>query len=223
MAANRPGRGDAEPIYHIPEKNRILLDYHKNSIINQFAANAILARVLRHHRNEVFHDDKIRKESRFLSRLFKREFVYPVGSIFANVFDENLAALAIRGILDVNEDNTITVRDPERVDVLAGFLDNFIEAYWVTANSLKELRTFPLWQKELVTRAQEQTRREYLEGNISRPEAINSTLIQSALRWFQDSGVLESRTSGKRKTLSLSKHYSGDALEKLIENIAQFL
>ncbi len=221
--AERTSRGDAEPIYHIPDKNRVHLDFHKNSLINHFAPGSLLARVLVQKDREDFSYDKIRKDTRFLSRLFKREFAYRVGSIFANVFDETLATLAVRGMLDAHEDGTIGVLDAENLQVLAGLLDNFVEAYWITSMTLRELRTFPLWEKELITRAQDQARRAYLEGKIQRPEAVNSTLISSALKWFQDSGVITSRISAKRKTLSLSSHYSGDALEKLIESIGRFV
>ena len=217
------GRGDTDPIYHIPEDKRVLLDFHKNSLINHFAPGALLSRVLMRQEGDILDYETVRTETRFLSRLFKKEFSYRVGSVFANVFDEILATLAVRGFLDANEDGTIGIKNRESLNILAGFLDSFIEAYWITAMSIRELRTFPLWEKELITHTQEQTRRAYLEGRISRPEAVNSTLIISALRWFQDSGVLVSETTGKKTTLSLTPAYGGEALEDLIAGIEKYV
>jgi glycerol-3-phosphate O-acyltransferase len=219
----RAGRSDIEPIYRVPDGSRILLDYYKNAVMNYFAPAAIVARSLMRRKNGPLHSDDLAADSRFLSRLFKREFLYQVDTTFTSHFDDTLATLAVRGILDVNEDGSVKLRDPETVELLASLLDAFVQAYFVTARATSDLRAFPLWEKELSTRAMERCRRAFLEGTITRPESANLTLIANALRWLKEAGVIEESGTGRRQVLALSRAYAGEALERLIEDIQAFL
>ena len=160
--------------------------------------------------------------TQFLSRLFKREFLYRVDATYETHFDDALAALAVRGLLDVLDDGTVVVRDAETLGHIAGLLDAFVEAYWVTAQALTELRKFPLWDKELAVRARERARRAFLEGGIHRPEAASRTLIESALGWMLDTGVLEAKVDGRRSRLQLAAAYDGERLTALINQIGSY-
>ena len=142
---------------------------------------------------------------------------------FDTAFDECLATLAARGYLDVSEENTIIIKNREKLELLSGFLDSFIEAYWATLGAITELRRFPLWEKELMNRALEQTRRAFLEGKLTRPEAANKTLISSALSWLQDKKVIIVHGGDKKRTIALSESYEGPELDALRESLGRFL
>ena len=225
IAVDRAGRSDMEPIYRVPDENRVVLDFHKNAIMNYFAPAALVARAIKKNGSDHLRYDykQLNKDTRFLSRLFKREFIYRVDSDFHTYFDETLGALAVRGFLDVPEDGSVVVRQPSTVLLLGGLLDAFIQAYWITARTLLDLRAFPLWQKELTARTLERTRRAFLEGDITRPEAANRSLIETALQWMIEEGVVQSQITGKRKTLQLSGEYGADRLQQLIDEIRAFL
>ncbi len=221
VRVDRAGRSDTEPIYHVPDDNRLILDFHKNAVVNYFAPAALVSRVLGATEGTPRYET-VHTQTRFLSRLFKREFVYRVDASFDTHFDDTLATMAVRGLLDVNEDGTITVHDRDTVTLLAGLLDGFVQAYSIAAETLEELRKFPLWDKELSIRALERARRAFLEGTISRPEAASRTFIDSAIDWFAEVGVLERVVDGRRRRLQLSAAYQGAALEELAQEIRRY-
>lgn len=223
VAVDRAGRSDIEPIYRVHDDRRVVLDFHKNSIMNYFAPVALIARAMVKRGESTVNYQELHDDTRFLSRLFKREFIYRVDSDFETYFDETLAIMAARGLLDVVDNQQVHVRDEETLRLLAGLLDNFVQAYWVTATTLLDLRAFPLWQKELLTRSMERARRSFLEGNISRPEAASRTLIEAALSWMKEYEVVFAKNEGKRTTLGLSQHYAAGGLQQLINDIAAFL
>lgn len=217
---DRAGRADAEPIYRVPDETRITLDFHKNAVMNQFAPAAIVARSLLAHPAHPVPYAELHAEARFLSKVFKKEFIYRVDSDFDTHFDDTLAALAVRGFLDVHDDTFVHVRHRRAIALLSGLLDNFVEAYWVVALSLRDLRAFPLWDRELSTRALERARRAFLEGEIRRPEAACRTLIDTALSWMQTEGIVGVHHQARRKTLEL---HDEAQLEELLQRLDRHL
>jgi len=192
-------------------------------VMNYFAPGAIVCRALLRRGVGAARYDDLHGDARFLSRVFKREFLYRADSDFDTHFDDSLATLAVRGIIDVEEDGSVQGRDPAAIALLSGLLDGFVQAYWVTATTLAELREFPLWHKELVVRAMERPRRAYLEGRISRPESAGRTLIETAVSWAIASGIIEERRAGRRPSLRLTSSYDSGELTTLINDIAAFL
>ena len=134
-----------------------------------------------------------------------------------------MATLAFRGLIDVYDNGDIHIRERESLALLAGLLDSFVQSYWTTAKSLRALRDFPLWDKELEKRAIEANRRDFLEGTISRPEAASKTLISGALDIFQALNLLTTEQEGKRKTYHLTPEAEAGKLEEMIGDIQQFL
>tara|TARA_B100001964_G_scaffold242062_1_gene315902 strand:- start:436 stop:1893 length:1458 start_codon:yes stop_codon:yes gene_type:complete len=223
VAVQRAGRIDSEPIYYVEEDKRVLLDFPKNSAINHFAPGAIIARALTRTDQTAVPYNRVRDETRYLSQLFKKEFIFRGDADFEQVFDETLATLVVRGYVNITDAGEVEVLNRDKLTMLSGFLDSFIEAYWTVAHSLRHLQRFPLWSEELKTRALEGTHGAFLEGKISRKEAANKTLISSALQWMEQSGYIKSTTRDKRTEFSLSDDFSEDQLNHLIEQIELFL
>ncbi|MBI5507492.1 MAG: 1-acyl-sn-glycerol-3-phosphate acyltransferase [Deltaproteobacteria bacterium] len=223
VVVDRPGRGDAEPIYRVVEERRITLDFYKNSLMNYIAPAALVCRSLaRRGGVEATYAD-VHADCRFLSRLMKREFLWRVDASFDTHFDDTLASLAIRGFIDVYEDGRIWVREPASIRYLAGLLDSFLEAYYITATTLNDLRRFPLWQKELTARAMERARRAVLEGQLHRPESAGRILIENAVTWMVDTGAVEMVQSDRKRTLRLNRDYEVGKLDTLIHDIRAYL
>jgi len=226
LEVQRPGRRDVEPIYRVPEEARLLLDFPKNQIINYLAPSSIIALSILNAKTDASDApiklDSVRESSRFLSRLFKQEFIYRADASFDIVFDETAATLAVRGYFELNQD-TITIQSEEKLALLAGFLAPFVEAYACAIDSLAELESFPLWDKELLNRALELTRRRYLEGKISRPESANQTVVKTALSWLQGEGWLKVTTVDKKKNLELTETATSLEREKFSARLSQFL
>jgi glycerol-3-phosphate O-acyltransferase len=190
--------------------------------MNTMAGDAIVCRALHRNGGRAGYRE-VRDDSRFLSRLFKREFLYRADRGFEACFDDHLAALARRGFLDVHDDGRIIGREPAPTAILAGLLDSFVEAYWVMASTMADLRRSPLRQEEILGRAMERARRGFLEGRIARPECANRTLMQNAADWMLATGVIEAQVSGRERTLRLTPEYELGRLETLIHDISVFL
>ncbi len=223
VSVDRAGRSDAEPIYRVPEDRRLALDFYKNGVMNQCAPAALVARAAQKQSGTRLRYTQLHDDTRFVSRLFKREFLYRADSGFTTYFDDSLAQLAIRGFLDVHDDGTVVVHNAAAMRLLAALLDSYVEAYWVTCRTLQDLREFPLWDKELASRALERARRAFFEGEITRPEAANRTLIETALSYFVGSGVISLAPDGKRKTARLAPGYEGEKLDRLLTDIGAYL
>jgi glycerol-3-phosphate O-acyltransferase len=223
VSVDRAGRSDAEPIYRVPEDRRLALDFYKNGLMNQCAPAALLARAAQKQAGTRLRYEELHTDTRFLSQLFKREFLYRADSGFTTYFDDSLASLAIRGYLDVHDDGTVVVHNAAAMRLLAALLDSFIEAYWVTCRTLQDLREFPLWDKELASRALERARRAFFEGEITRPEAANRTVIETALSYFVGTRVISLSPDGKRKTARLAPGYEGEKLDQMLADIGAYL
>jgi glycerol-3-phosphate O-acyltransferase len=225
VSVERAGRSDMEPIYRVADESRVVLDYHKNAVMNYFAPAALLARAMRRRgMAQMLAYKDLERDTQFLSRLLKREFLFRTDADFDTYFADNLACLAVRGLVDViDNDQQVVLLSAAPLLHLAGLLDSFVQGYWVLARTLMDLRTLPLLYKELVARSLERARRAFLEGDITRPEAANRTLIESALAWMQQEGVIETHVENKRKTVALAPSFGPDRLQQLIDEIAAYL
>src|SRR5438477_2661365 len=71
-----------ERFYSVPEERRMVLDYHKNSILHFLLAPAILAGALRSFRGQAAPLPELMKRAKDASRLVKYEFIFPPGKSF---------------------------------------------------------------------------------------------------------------------------------------------
>jgi len=216
----------SEPIYYILEEQRVPMAFHKNTTINHFIPGSILARAILHESEPEVSLERVMEHSKVLNKLFRNEFVYSTTTTLEVAFEETVAAFSIRSFIDLsgpNESPMIVIKERETLEMLASFLDVFVEAYWATIKSLDILQEFPLWDKELKARCMEHCKRFYLEGLISRPEAANQTLVESCINWLAKTNVIVLKEEGRKKTVSLSPNYSAEALKSLCESVGQFL
>ena len=83
-------------IYQVPDAKRTYLDFHRNAILNRYVGLSLPAQSVRA-RGGGAPLEEIRDDVRWLSRLFRLEFMYPVGATFEAVFRSKLDALAGMG------------------------------------------------------------------------------------------------------------------------------
>lgn len=220
----RAGESDTTPIFRAADDGRVVLDFHKNAVMNYFAAAALVCRAItRHSKDDKLTFTALRDDTYFLARLFKLEFIYRVDRDEAQSFEETLGSLAIHDLVNLSEERGIELIRPEIVALLAGLLDSFLQAYWVTLRTATELRSQALTDKELTTRALERARRAFLEGTISRPESASRTLMETAQSWLIDEALVQALPQGKRKLLQLPDGSSDLPLQELIDRITPFL
>jgi glycerol-3-phosphate O-acyltransferase len=220
----RAGQSDMEPIFRAAEDGRVVLDYHKNAVMNYFASAALVCRaIVKHGGQGPLVYAGLRDDTHFLAKLFKLEFIYRVDADYTAAFDETLGALALHQLLTFDDTDGITIARPEIIALLAGLLDSFVQAYWVTARTATELRHQVLTDKELVALSLERARRAFLEGAISRPESASRTLMETALAWLVDEHLVQVEAQGKKKQLRLQDNGQDAPLQEFIDRVAPFL
>lgn len=224
VTVERAGASDQEPIYFVGAEARLVLDYHKNAIMNYFASAALVSRAaLRDGGTQSPTYAAMREDTLFLSRLFKREFIFRADADFESYFDAALGEMDVHGLLQVQDDGSVETGRPEVVAHLAGLLDSYVQAYYVAAQAAMDLRALELTQRAFVARALERARRAFLEGDISRPEAASRTLMETALSWLIDEGVLAPLGPGKRPLLRFAGRTGQVRLQQLIDALKPFL
>jgi len=227
LGEERPPTSDHEVLYTASAEQRIRLNYYKNTLVNHAAQVSIAARALLGARasgdDEMVDYETTRVGARFLSQVFKDEFVYRVDKVVAGAFDETLAQLAIRGAIDVYDDGRVGLRNVVVLRTISRLLDSFVESYWCTVDSVDMLGRFPLWQSELVKRSQERVRRAFLSGEIKCAEAASPPLVEAAIGWLKDASVLTWDTDGGGRNLAVQGDEAQARLVELKSQLGGFM
>jgi glycerol-3-phosphate O-acyltransferase len=141
----------------------------------------------------------VREKALFLSRLFKLEFIYPVGKTFEVIFDETVEHLNTLGLV-VRDDQTITIA-PEaharpQIEFIGDLLRDYLESYLIGARQAVDLTAAGQEKKEFVKRALENGRADYLAGVVTASEALSKTNLDNTVLFLVDQGYLVDQ--GKR-------------------------
>jgi glycerol-3-phosphate O-acyltransferase len=181
-----------ERFYSVPEERRMVLDYHKNSILHFLVPPAILAAALRSFRGQAAPLPEVMRRAKDASRLLKYEFVYPPGKSFESTVDENFSLLLRWGLVEKAGGELVqpVARGVRMLALLADLLRPFGEAVWVTADALQLLLPAPMATKEWTRLALDRGRAAYLAGRILRLEALSKPTLENALAMFRDRGVV---------------------------------
>ena len=86
----------------------------------------------------------ISERAQFLSRLFKFEFVFPVGKTFDQIFEETVEHLAKLGLVEKHGDRLAVAPDPfarPQLQFLGDLIRDYLESYLMAAMTLSELGT----------------------------------------------------------------------------------
>ncbi len=175
-----------EPIFQVEDDRRPELSFYKNTLLNLIAGRTIVcAAVLA---AEPSHDRAtVKRDALFLSRLFKLEFLYPVGKTFEHIFDETVEHLSKLGLVSRTEEGlTIAPEAHARpmVQFLADLLRDSLEAYLLAARTAEELKPEGLDKKDFLKRALEAGRADFLAGTITASEALSKTTLENALQFL---------------------------------------
>ncbi|MBX3247648.1 MAG: 1-acyl-sn-glycerol-3-phosphate acyltransferase [Myxococcales bacterium] len=180
---------------HVPDPRRLALEYYKNNILHFFVPSALIAASLAREAGAL-PLDALRERVRWLSRLFKYEFMYRADAAFERIFDEALALMIDGGELvrdDTQEEHpvvrvaaTAAGRDTA---LYATMLRAYFEAYRLAARSIGAVEgevERRAWLKRTLALGQ----RLYLAGEIEHRESISKDKLEGALASFKDLGVV---------------------------------
>ncbi|MGM0558677.1 MAG: 1-acyl-sn-glycerol-3-phosphate acyltransferase [Myxococcota bacterium] len=195
-------RTEQSTFYAVPEESRFELAYYRNNIIHHFVPEALLATALRSFASQPIELGKLMEETRFLSRLFKYEWIYEESAEFENVFMRTLSFFDAAGwvTIDHNEHRTLVEYPepfPAELQFFRRLVLSFLEAYAVVAEELPSLHEKKRGRDEIVEAALESGRNDYLGGRIIYYETISKPTFKNALRLFEDWDIID-RVEGKK-------------------------
>ncbi len=189
--------------YFVHEERRINLDMYKNAFLHHmvpqaFAATAILATQV----DGAVSPAAVRRQARFLVRLFKYEFEYGERARFEERFAQTQRLFEEQGFLVPDGRAQGGVRVHPKADHLLRFfrngVANFLESYWLVAELLPLVLQSPLSRKDLLRRLQAEGLRMFKEERrLERREAISAVNFQNALQFFEDRGFLGRDEKGR--------------------------
>ena len=175
------GAGEAAT-YGVPRARRAELDFFRNNVIHHFVAIAIIA-AARGARPASDGAGTLEADTRWLSRLFKLEFMYRVGARFETIFAETRQAMAKLEI------DGATAASSRAEAFLSQMVVPYADAYRMAALALA---TWPGGdQRGFVRSALQKAGEEVAAGRIE-PEAASKTTLHNAAAWLAAEGAFES-------------------------------
>jgi len=190
----RTEQAKGETVYLPVDERRAQLAYYKNTILNLVAPRSLVAcAVLRGGPDAS--EDSVRTRALFLSRLFKLEFIYRVGTPFEQIFGETVDRMVEAGVLRREGDALVPPDARARValEFLADVIRDYLQSYLLAALTLEELASGPMDRKAFVRATLETGRMEFLQGRIDATEALSRTTLENALAWLVEQELVAER------------------------------
>ncbi len=187
-------------IYQPVEERRAVLDYHKNAVIHRYVGLSLVSAAARA-RGDGAALDEVKERARWLSRLFKLEFMYRVGSTFEEIFETNTGFLARVGVLAISDGRVRSGADREMLDFLAELIRPFVEGYLVATEALaawdRKSPGAPFERRSFTRMALDHGRAAYATGAIALRESLSNATVENALEWLLQQGALEQADGGR--------------------------
>lgn len=218
---------DGETIYQVPDEARVELNYYRNSILHHFVPEALLAAAIGRCGPGEITLDEVMKQTLFLSRMFKYEWIYEERAEFENVFMRTLRYFEACGWLSRDGEGGVEVAEPRPAE-LEFFRRNvltYLEGYALVAKSLGRLDE-KVQRDEFVSELLKQAKSDYLKGHLIYQESLSKPTYQNALRLFNDWGIVERSFEGSKKKehLELSEEWRDEERrDELFERVSSFV
>jgi glycerol-3-phosphate O-acyltransferase len=220
MIRTQQARG--EFIYQPEDERRAELSFYKNTLMNLMVPRSLVANAILAGAPASYEEAKSR--ALFLSRLFKLEFIYRVGSTFDTIFAETVEALVRLGLV-LRSGDTLRVAPESHarpdMEFLADLLRDYLETYLLAAMTLTDVAEgVATDRKSFVKFAMETGRAEFHAGRIGAAESLSKTTLENAVAYLIDQKYLVEED----KRLKLGPAASEPAARKpLTDEILKYL
>ncbi|MEZ4458121.1 MAG: 1-acyl-sn-glycerol-3-phosphate acyltransferase [bacterium] len=207
--------GDIEN-YSVPEDARLQLSYYRNNIVHHFVPEALLGAAVASFRAESMPLSELMRETLFLSKMFKFEWIYEEAAEFENVFMRTLRYFQCAGWLTLDEDSqvvTISTPTPTELEFFRRLVLTFLEAYKIVFSLFAKPTDKALDKKEIVDAALKQGRADYAKGEVLFMESLSKPTYENAIRLLEDWKILErlSDDSKKKESYRVSEAWKGES------------
>jgi glycerol-3-phosphate O-acyltransferase len=179
----RPAPGGGTPgvapahAYHVPRQRRAELDFFRNNVIHHFVAFAIIAAAqgaAPADGAETPAPPTLESDTRWLSRLFKLEFMYRVG----------IQAMMALGLADDSPDS-VTALARDRL-FLAQMVRPYADAYRAAVDTLT---TWSGGDRRAFAKAALLRAVEAVSAHRALPESVSKTTLDNAAAWLAAEGA----------------------------------
>jgi glycerol-3-phosphate O-acyltransferase len=198
-----------ELFYEVGEDARHELSFYRNNIVHLFVPEALLSMALLKFRQQNIPYIDAREETRFLSGLFKYEWIYEERAEFENVFSRTLHYFERTGWLtlkkegdDLSEFTIELERErPAELMFLRRVILSFLEAYAImVAHMHAHAQDGPRSREDLIDEVLKQGRADHLRGEVLFMESLSKPTMLNVLRLLEEWGVILKESSGKKET-----------------------
>jgi glycerol-3-phosphate O-acyltransferase len=172
-------------IIHVPLEKRIILDFYKNNTIHFFLLPALLSRALL----MGLRGAALKDEVSWWLNLYRWEFPLPEREAVAVQLGGLLEYFRAEGAIAASNGDTANAEHP-LIRSTSGMLDNFCEAYWMTAQTLARLVDGGTSQKALVDAIRKRYSAGLLLGEVRKPEGNSTVTFGNALNRFAETGFI---------------------------------
>lgn len=204
-------RFDDEDVLIVRAEGRLHLDYYKNNLLHLFVAEALLACAvlakLQHGTSMT--PAALEELTKFLSQLFRFEFVYEPGVRFETQYARTLDSFVQAGWMRQRGDGQLQVATSVRgaLRLYAKLLQSFLESYDLLAKAVRLLDpaqtpgAVALTEDAFLDRVQVDAQKAFDLGTVECYEAVSKVNLTNALRIFVEEGVLVQRSEavGKKR------------------------
>jgi len=204
-------------IIHVPAEKRIILDFYKNNSIHFFLLPALLSRALL----TGLRGAALKDEVSWWLNLYRWEFPLPEREAVAVQLGNLLEYFRAEGAIAAGNGDTANAEHP-LFRSTSGMLDNFCEAYWMTAQTLARLVDGGTSQKALVDAIRKRYNAGLLLGEVHKPEGNSMVTLGNAVNRFTEIEFIVA-TAGKGRDRSLRRGPQFGELAAVERRLAGYL
>lgn len=210
-----PGDDD---VIHVPPEKRIILDFYKNNSIHFFLLPALLSRALL----TGLRGAALKDEVSWWLDLYRWEFALPERETVAVELGRLLEYFRAEGAIASGDGDRV---DPEHplIRSTAGILDNFCEAYWMTAQTLAELQDDGLPHKAVLDAIRKRYATALLLGEVRKPEGNSMVTLSNAINRFTEIDFVTVSAGPKGRERLIRRGGQFDQLRRIERRLAAHL
>lgn len=202
-------RREAGQVIEVPEEKRINLDFYKNNTIHFFLVPALAVQALRAGVTRAAVGDEV---SWWLD-LYRDEFPIPERGKLAAEIDRFFEFFRKEGASASGDLNHPLTR------LLLRVIDNFHEAYWMTAREVAKLDAAGMSEKALRNAIRKGYETALLLEEVRKPEGNSTITIGNALGRFAEMQFIEMQDTGKARERRVVRGARFAELDALLERL----
>ncbi|MBP1687652.1 MAG: Glycerol-3-phosphate O-acyltransferase [Deltaproteobacteria bacterium] len=188
-----------DAVIHVPPEKRLILDFYKNNSIHFFLVPALLSRALL----KGLHGTAVAEEVTWWLHLYRWEFPLPERATLADELARLLDYFRSEGAI-IPGDGEVVDSHNGLLSATAGILDNFAEAYWITAQTMLRLSERGLTQKGLLEAVRQRYSTGLLLGEVRKPEGTSTVTLRNAVSRYTEMGFVTASGGSKARERAIA-------------------